>query len=80
MWWLYCAHAGEHPWKNYTRTYLKEISTTFSIWFRKEKFFAWLEKHENDIPYLTRTNAAERRKEIMGDVSLENGRKKTDGR
>ena len=47
---------------------------------RKEKFFAWLEKHENDIPYLTRANAAERRKEIMGNVSLEKGRKKKNGR
>lgn len=47
---------------------------------RKEKFFAWLEKHENDIPYLMQANAADRRKEIMGDVRLEKGGKKTNGR
>lgn len=47
---------------------------------RKEKFFAWLEKHENDIPYLMRANAAEHRKKIMGDVSLVKGRKKINGR
>ena len=47
---------------------------------RKEKFFAWVEKHENDIPYLMRANVAERRKEIMGDARLEKGGKTTNGR
>lgn len=42
---------------------------------RKEKLFAWLEKHENDIPYLTRVNVAERRKEITGDNPIPNTRR-----
>ena len=47
---------------------------------RKEKFFAWLEKHENDIPYLMRANAAERRKEVMAEESLTKGRRSINGR
>ena len=50
------------------------------VFVRKEKFFAWVEKHENDIPYLMRANVADRRKEIMGDVRLEKGGKTANGR
>ena len=46
---------------------------------RKEKLFAWLEKHQNDIPYLTVANVAERRKEIMENDSIQKGGQKTYG-
>lgn len=46
---------------------------------KKEKLFAWLEKHENDIPYLTNANVAERRREIMKKDSESKGEQKTYG-
>lgn len=41
----------------------------------KESLFAWLEKHENEIPYLTSANVGERRRELVKNVSVTKERK-----
>lgn len=46
---------------------------------RKEKLFAWLEKHENDITYLMNANAGERRRELIGQDSMMKERQQLHG-
>ena len=47
---------------------------------RKENLFVWLEKHENDIPYLMNANVADRRMEIMENDSKQKGWQKMYGK
>lgn len=42
---------------------------------RKEALFAWLEKHENDIPYLMSANTGERRRELIIKDKIKKERK-----
>ena len=42
---------------------------------RKESLFAWLEKHENDIHYLTNANVGEKRRKLINKDNQSKERK-----